>query len=176
MKKKYSTKKSISATSLRKYIIICLKNADRKNLKPQDLLSRVSSAWECKTVYITVEKEKKKGFHFLIGLHTVTASKHNYISKSKNLFPEFTENECKVKSVKGAGTWARSLIDSTQKPILVFGESSFQELVQLARSSQQHKKAQRLSPGPETKKKKNEKKVRKRTDGPERFLKTRFGF
>lgn len=137
-------------------------NAERKDLKPEDILSRVRSAWECRTLWITKEESESGGFNYRIGLHTLNASKHNLKNKSKTLFSEFSENECKVKSLKGAGTWSRSLINKIQKPVLVFGESTIQELVQLARASQQHKKAQRPSAGPAPKpKRKGEKKVQK---------------
>jgi hypothetical protein len=62
--------------------------------------------------------------------------------KSKNLY------------VKGAGTWSRSLTGNINKHVLVFGESTIQELIELARASQQHKKAQRLLAGPAPKKEK----------------------
>lgn len=53
------TNSTISATSLRKSILIGLLNADRRDLDPQDLLSRVRSAGECRTVWIAKEEDQE---------------------------------------------------------------------------------------------------------------------
>lgn len=139
---------SLSATTQRsKYILILLIDADRRDLDPQDILSRVRSAWECQSVIIIKKKSDSGGFHFLIGLHILNASKHILKKQMKNLFSEFPEKECQIQSVKGAGTWSRNLTSKiNNKPVLVFGKSTMQELIQLARASQQKKKAQILAP------------------------------
>lgn len=141
----------ISSTSLRKYILIILQNAGQKNLGPKNVLNKIQSTWECTTIWITEEKCESGGFSWWIGLVAKDASKHTLKNKSRNLFADFSEDELAIKCFKGKGALCKTL--SEKKSVLLFGESSVHELVQLARASQQHKKAQRLSPRPERKKK-----------------------
>lgn len=83
-----------------------------------------------------------------MGLHTTNASKHTFVKKARNLFSEFPGKECQVQSVKGVGTWSRSLIGKRQKPLIIFGEFNIEQVIEFARASRQHKKAQKVSDGP----------------------------
>lgn len=150
-----STKKR-AQTSVRRFIWIRLLNAERQALDSQDLLTRVRAAFACNTVVVTKANSESGGFHYGIGLHTTNASKHTYEKDLRNLFSEFSDKECQVQSVKGAGTWSRRLIEKGHKTLLIFGEFQPEELIEFARASRQHKKAQKVldGPGPDKAKKK----------------------
>lgn len=153
----YMALKKKAKTSIRSYLLIRLLNAERQTLDPQDLLTRVRAAFTCKTVVVTKELSESGGFHYRIGLQTTNASKHTYVKDLRNLFTssEFSDKEFQVQSIKGAGTWSKELIEKSHQTLLIFGEFQAYELIEFARASRQHKKAQRVSdgPGPEKEKK-----------------------
>lgn len=72
----------------------------------------------------------------------------------RKIFSEFSDKECQVQSVKGAGTWSRRLIEKGHKTLLIFGEFQPEELIEFARASRQHKKAQKVLDGADKAKKK----------------------
>lgn len=167
---------SLSSTTRRKFILILLINADRRDLDPQDLLSRVRSAWECRTVWIAKEESESGGFHYRIGLHTINASKHTFLSIARKIFSEFPEEECQVQSVKGAGPWSRPFSNEKTKTLLLFGEETFSQILEYSQASRKKRKAQRLSDEPEKAKRKRGRPKKTDTSPPMAIEKNRITF
>lgn len=103
MKQPYST---LSNGVRRRFLLIEIREEGHSsNFVPEEIRSRLSGAFECRSIVIARELEpnenEKNGYKYLIGLHTENASKHNFRKRIQDLFPEIARENVHPSAKKG---------------------------------------------------------------------------
>lgn len=141
-------KHSLSLSTLRKYLFIRLKGADKHDLTCDNIEKRVKSAFTCRVIIIGYDIEVFRSYDIYIGIYTTDASKHLLKKKIRSLFPEFDGQDLDVKAHKGWGIICLRMTDE-KKNLFVCGDQNLTDVFELARASRKHQKLQLVHRTPE---------------------------
>lgn len=134
----------MKSTTLRRFLLITLRNAETRGLKAEDLRDRILSSFTCQVIAIA----KDKVGSVTIGVLSKSASKHTFRQILRTVFCDFLERDFQVECRKAWRPVCQALSKEGQKVLLVWGETPV-----LERKLQ--KKLKILSDAPETKKKRS---------------------
>lgn len=129
----------VNKCNLRKYILFTFPHADstveRKALTADLIIARLKEAFVCKSIVISKENHVSRGgIHYHVGLWNENASKHTFLSRLRDTFPEFEGRQLNVSCHKGWNSICKYLLKEDPTPT-VWGEESLELVKNRARSA-----------------------------------------
>lgn len=86
---KEQRKKIINSNILREFLLITLYHVQNKReLTKEEVVQRISKAFECISIVVAKEEKKKKEFHYHIGVRNKSASRYTAKKIVHKTFPE----------------------------------------------------------------------------------------
>lgn len=125
-------------STLRKYLLITLNHIERGSrslLSETEIITRLTSAFTCRSIIICKETHKGGGCHVHIGVWNTTASKNTIRTRIRELFPEFEGRQCNVTGHKGWNSICKYLLKEDKAPV-IWGEEPMESIMKRARAEQ----------------------------------------
>ena len=83
--------RKLGQSCLRRFLMITLSHAERRELSPQDALHRILNTFHCHSVFVSKEQHAQGGYHYHIGVWNQNASRNTATKNIRNAFTELAQ-------------------------------------------------------------------------------------
>ena len=125
---------------IRPYILLTLTHAERRQIPPQEVITRILGGFSCLSIVVSTEIHLDGGYHFHVGVYNKDASQKTATKKLRQAFFEFEGRQVNVVFKKGWGPVCYYITKEEKNPV-VWGEYTLREILETAQALTNHTKA-----------------------------------